>query len=332
MGELLDAAKVMVQPTIKLLDMIQSGVGTLYNPINMKRTADAKVYEIEKIGQALRENSDIPIGYSNGAITMDTQDFREFVERTQSRLAYQEMTKQANIEKVSVKAYQLLEGEEDVEDNPVEQDWTMRFFNCVEDVSNEKMQEIWSKILAGEVKKTGSFSMRTLETLKNISQKEAEMFKKLMPFLLNYNGVIFLLNDDEINRKYKVYYGEILILEDCGLISSNGSVTIKITVSGDNGANIYNNNCLLKISKTSEKEEKISVGIYKLTQAGKELFEILNSDSNDNYFMDFVDKLFNKNKNKINASVHKVVNVDMKGVEYESDPIKKFSVSEIVEK
>ncbi|MBR3963767.1 MAG: DUF2806 domain-containing protein [Oscillospiraceae bacterium] len=323
MGELLDAAKVMVQPTIKLLDMIQSGVGTLYNPINMKRTADAKVYEIEKIGQALRDNSDIPIGYSNGAITMDTQDFREFVERTQSRLAYQEMTKQANIEKVSGRAYQLLEGEEDVENNPVEQDWTMRFFNCVEDVSNEKMQEIWSKILAGEVKKPGSFSMRTLETLKNISQKEAEVFQKVFPFIMSYGGECFISSDDDLLNQFDIFFADLMILGECGLV--NTSLSNNPKVSKSENSFMYSDKVIVHFWGYTQEEKEISIGVHLLTRAGKELYSILEHTGNKEYAVKWAEKIFNQNKNSVKVLVHNILNINKNTINHEEKPFAIFS-------
>ncbi|MBR3934996.1 MAG: DUF2806 domain-containing protein, partial [Oscillospiraceae bacterium] len=240
----------------------------------------------------MRDNSDVPILYNQGALTLDTKDFREFAERTQSRLAYQEMLKQANIEKVAGKAYQLLESEEEVENNPVDQDWTIRFFNCVEDVSNEKMQEIWAKILAGEVKKTGSFSMRTLETLKNISQKEAETFQKILPFvIMASDDNMFVLPSGEWNEG-NYSYSDVMLLDECGLISSTPFIHHRLDLENNETRMLFNKKKTLIIKSVSEKEEKISIEIYTLTKTGTELYNILSFEPDDQYLENLAKYIF----------------------------------------
>lgn len=192
MGEALEVAKVLVEPATKLIDVVQSAIGKAYEPRYIRKMADARAYEIATVSSAMREASDIPIVYSKGELSLDTTDFDAFIKRTQNRMAYQELQKQYNIETISNKAYTLLEGEDKVPNDPLDVDWVNRLFNYAGDISNEKMQEIWAAILAGEVKRPTSFSLRTLETLHNISQSEAELFQKLSPFFIyNRNNIYF---------------------------------------------------------------------------------------------------------------------------------------------
>ena len=74
-----------------------------------------------------------------------------------------------NIDNVTQIAAEQLSQEDFVSEEPVEEDWTTRFFNIVEDISDEEMQRLWGKILAGEVKQPKSYSLRTLELLKKIN-------------------------------------------------------------------------------------------------------------------------------------------------------------------
>ena len=48
--------------------------------------------------------------------------------------------------------------------------------------SNEKMQEIWGKILAGEANKPGNFSRKTLDIVEELDQNDASFFQNLMLF------------------------------------------------------------------------------------------------------------------------------------------------------
>ena len=58
-------------------------------------------------------------------------------------------------------------------------DWTARFFSEVQDVSSEEMRSLWGAVLAGEVERKGSTSIRTLQVLKNLDRGTARLFTKL---------------------------------------------------------------------------------------------------------------------------------------------------------
>src|SRR5712691_8920424 len=72
---------------------------------------------------------------------------------------------------------------ESVSDKPVEQDWVSRFLEDCQDVSNEDMQTVWGRLLAGEVTKPGSFSFRTLATVKMLRPEVANLFTRLCSFV-----------------------------------------------------------------------------------------------------------------------------------------------------
>src|SRR5690606_7233918 len=93
-------------------------------------------------------------------------------ERTQSRIDHREAQKQLNLENVTAYAAEQLLNEQPVTDEPIDEDWKTRFFNIAEDVSNDEMQALWGRILAGEIKNPKSYSLRTLELLRNFSKEE----------------------------------------------------------------------------------------------------------------------------------------------------------------
>ena len=72
-----------------------------------------------------------------------------------------------------------LENETKVSEEKVNEDWITRFFNTIEDINNEQLQQLWAKILAGEIKQPNSYSLRTLELIKNLTIKEEELFSKI---------------------------------------------------------------------------------------------------------------------------------------------------------
>lgn len=301
--EIVEAAAEKISPKEKLTNAIQSAIGKVYEPTYIKKMADARAYEITKIGQALRENSDIPIVYDKGNITIDTTDFDQFVKRTQNRLAYQELAKQKNIESVIGAAYSELEGQTAVTNEPVDPDWMISFFNSVEDISNDQMQLLWGKLLAGEIKSPNSFSKRTLNVLKNLTQKEAKVFQKISPFVLRFSNnntknsdrcflPCDLFHHGGLADEYEISFTEVLTLRETGLICENDQAVVETVVSPGEVEYIYGVNEKIEFSNSSQVEVHISYPVYVLTKAGTELLTIISSENNaiilDKYMKDCV--------------------------------------------
>ena len=116
MGELLEAAKALSAPTMKLMDMVGSAIGTAYAPVHKRKMADATVYEINAIGEAMRKAADLPIVYNQDGVAINSEDFNRLMQRAGTRLALQETIKQHNIERVVDNAYEILENEETCSD------------------------------------------------------------------------------------------------------------------------------------------------------------------------------------------------------------------------
>ena len=147
------------------------------------------------------------------------------------RIQFQEEKRQANIGSVVRNAASKL-GDGEVQDHEVDHDWTARFFNDVQDVSSEEMQELWGKILAGEVERPGSTSIKALGILKNLDKAAATLFGKLCSICVSIrpDGRIFMdarvpsLGGDAANnalREYGLSYGNLNALNEHGLIVSD---------------------------------------------------------------------------------------------------------------
>ncbi len=115
-------------------------------------------------------------------------------ERTADRINFQEAKKQLNIESITAYAAEELKNEDPVSNEPIDEDWTSRFFNIAEDISSDEMQELWGRILAGEIKQPKSYSLRALELLKNLSKKEAEVFLKFGQLAIISSNISFVIN------------------------------------------------------------------------------------------------------------------------------------------
>ena len=267
-------------PTSKLIDTVSKGIGKVCEPWNKRKMTDATVYEINEIGEALRNNSDVLVVYNNGDVVAQLPELKELAERTQHRLGYQELKKQYNIEKVVEAAYHELEQKTVVSDEPVDDDWICSFFDFVANVSSEQMQILWGKLLSGEITQPGTYSIRTLDVLRKLTQKEALLFKKYVPYILQCWGnetksfKDYFLFNDIVDDFEGIVFPEIFVLYEAGLISMNG---ISITLHIEPNATEKISGLLYEMifENTSNEKVEISEEVFILTEAGKELYNVI---------------------------------------------------------
>lgn len=286
------------QPLTKFVEVVSQGIGTLYEPTHIKRMAKSRVKEIKTISSAIND-SNLPIQYSNGPVGIDTST-KEFMERTERRMLFLEAKKQKNIEDIIAGAYENLENEPKVSEEPLQEEWINRFFNIVGEVSSDELKVIWSKILSEEIKQPGKCSIRTLENLRNISREEAEIFKKISNYIIEYRNVYYLPNEDELLKSININYGEILKLSEAQMINSSAMVSATLTFDENTKENylIYNNYIVI-CKKENKSVENLSA--FNLTETGINIFKILSTNFDKDYFESYL-KIVKKDDMKVSYS------------------------------
>lgn len=297
------------EPLQKLIETVSCGIGKLYEPIHVKRMANAKAEEIKLISEQISAIPEVPSKYDGGKVLVDGTDYTELVKRTQSRIAFQELKKQQNIDCAVAFAAQELESEASVSKEPVDKDWISRFFDSVSSVSEKEMQLIWGKILADEVRKPGSFSMRTLDVVRNLSKKEAECFLKILPCVMSSGGDYFISSDEDIINAANITFYDILTLDDCGLLYADGTMRMSFTVAKNDPAIMYNDDYTINMTRRKDEPYNGSMGVYKLKTAAQELYSLLRKQTNEDYVMLWAHKLYSKNFNRCSVDVYKVIEV-----------------------
>jgi hypothetical protein len=249
MGEF-NLIKTDGKPLEKLLDVVSKGIGKIYIPRAIRKEADAKAYEIEVIERA------------KAKAYLYRQDIeQELLDRIDERVLYREIKKQKNIDAVTMIAAEELKNENDISDTPVDEDWTVRFFNVVENISDEMMQQLWGRILAGEVKAPNSFSIRTIECLKNITKPEAELFTRAANFAFTYgNEAIFFRGDDfKILKENGLSFDDIFTLIELGLLQSETNIILNCETRTEDEEMIFvsGKNIIKAIKKANTKKTSI---------------------------------------------------------------------------
>lgn len=134
-----------------------------------------------------------------------------------SRKTAQEARKEINVSKAIIHAEDILANDSQVPPGrAVEDDWLFVWQEYVGRVSTEDLQQLWGKILAGEVKSPGTHSIRTLDFLKGTSKSEAEQISKLAEFVIA--GCIFR-DFQQHFEEAGLTIGSFLAMQELGVLS-----------------------------------------------------------------------------------------------------------------
>ena len=300
-----EIVQALVSPTEKLIDAVSGAIGKAYEPRYVRKMAEAKSYELKLIADAVRNNSDVPIVYDSTGVAIDTSNYEEIAKRASCRLAFQEITKQQNIESIADKAYEELESFDSVSNEPVSQDWMSRFFNSVEDISDEKMQAVWAHILASEIKTPNTYSYRTIDKLKNMTRNEAELFQKVASLSLRRGSTYFVLEDNDILNSHDVYIYHLLTLEECGLMSVQ-SLILNIKVSEEQPDYLMTDKYISVIrGREANKTQQLKLNIYKFTESGEQLINAIHPKTDEQYFIDCIKRIREKNST-VSVTAHRI--------------------------
>lgn len=106
---------------------------------------------------------------------------KEINKEIQSRRDVREISNIVSAYSFAINELKKLPG---VEGENLDPDWATAFYDSAKDSSDEEIQVLWGKILAGEIAHHGKFYKRTLSVLKNMESEEAKHFVELVPLLI----------------------------------------------------------------------------------------------------------------------------------------------------
>lgn len=255
------------QPITKLIETVSTAIGNICLPKQMIRVAKAES-EVMKI----KAHSEA--------------DVSQIEWRAKQRINQLEMRRQSNVESIVSNAISQLPPE--VDPLPVDEDWVIRFFNVSQDFSNQEMQQLWAKLLAGEIAKPGSFTYRTLDIVRGLTQTDARDFTILCRYIWNSKQVIRSDTIDIWLDQMGLDSMKILNLLTLGLVTPDG-VTITMDPGETDRFRYYDKRYLLTYPDIRTFSARIKV--WQLTRAGCELAPLCDSIPDDLYSSMAVDEL-----------------------------------------
>jgi hypothetical protein len=190
----------LTKPATVLIEKISEAIGGIFRPYQIRRIAEA-----EAQASSIKAISQIEI--------------TELQSRAMYRFFSEEAKKQQNIESITAKA--LPELAEAATPERLEDDWITNFFDKCRLISDEEMQILWSKVLAGEASAPGRYSKRTVGILSSLDKSDATLFTRLCSFTWvvgDFAPVVFDAGDT-IYTEAGINFVTLKHLDEIGLIS-----------------------------------------------------------------------------------------------------------------
>jgi hypothetical protein len=183
--------------------LADKGVGALLRPQQRIRDARAEADAVRILAQANKDAEEILAG--NAVVRLEGSTVR-LLEHRDVRVGEPaspdsiaiirevELARQVRAERNTAKA--IAHAVEELRNDPseppkesIDEDWLYRWRDAASSVSAEHLQNLWGRVLAGELRQPGSISLRTLDALRNMSKEEAEEIGKAKAFAVS--GLIF---------------------------------------------------------------------------------------------------------------------------------------------
>lgn len=232
------------------------------------------------------------VGISPTMMSPDPKKQRHALERRKQIL---ETQKASNLQAVLNIALNVTINEQ-TSDN-LDPDWFFAFSTMAEEIYSAPMQELWGKIFAVEVARPGSFSLRTLQLLKTLTHRDAQIFNKAVNvasrrsndavprILVGYHkrkGLLSILKrpvPEQINlATVGLSYPDLLSLQEMKLIYASEIESGEYDEGQQVTWRCVNENMTLTC-KTSG----VALVYYKFTSVGSELYKLVTKSPNEAY-------------------------------------------------
>jgi hypothetical protein len=253
----------LAKPANTLIEKISDAIGGIFKPYQIRRIAQAEA-EAEKI---------------RAVAQIEITDLQR---RAMARFFAEEAKKQNNIESITSKA--LPEVTEQARPDQIEDDWITHFFNKCRLISDEEMQSLWARVLAGQANSPGKYSKRTVEILANLEKADAVLFSKLCSFCFYISDFVPLVYDTDhtIYTDHGINFMTVSHLESLGLLHFDhlaGYVQRGLKQKGF--VHYFGNKVWVEFQKPENNE--FQLGHVLLTQAGQQLAPICGAQPRDGF-------------------------------------------------
>ena len=284
---------------------------------------------IKALGQLCSAAIDYPVAYLTGKaderraetaariklistsavqIAQQMQTDPEYARVAVQKFGHRVLREQVNLDLISQRAASEIQGNGDSIDqstpedpgDAINDDWLNAFEVEARQKSTEDMQVLFGKILAGEIRKPGSYSTRAIRILGSLDQSIANHFAKLCSMCIStqfeQNVRVSSLGGDASSnalQEYGLNFSTLNLLNEHGLVISDYNswwdFTPCVALPGDDQQAIcipllyQGRHWILMPHSKGEVGKKLRIHGVALTQSGRELLSIVEVDPMDTY-------------------------------------------------
>lgn len=202
---------------------------------------------------------------------------QETVQRALNILVRKQYRKQINREAVAEAMIEDLASPEKQQNENItapppdlDTDWLNVFERYAEDASTVRMQNLWGRVLAGEIRKPGRYSMRTLRFLSEFSQADALTFSEFCNSVFGDIAPNTLVKPDEIKD-----IRNLIFLESAGLIQGASGFGLAHTLTFNATGNAFLREGSLVLMLQGKSGATVETACCVLTPLGQELVTLL---------------------------------------------------------
>lgn len=297
--------------------IVDKGIGGLLTPWQTLRTEKAKtdarardlivLAEAERQAKGIRSGKikvindkgipiliDIPSQDDSNPIVETNTGLNEgaVLEHVLAQEKADSLRKEVNITRAVLHAEERLSGDasEPVEEG-INEDWLYRWKEYASNVGVDDLQQLWGAVLAGETKEPGTYNLRTLDFLRNLSKKEAELIEKCGKFSIS--GII-ASEEKDILESHGLDFGAMLKLQELGIVQGADSTVMVMEYSSvleNMFQRVLVSNDLALLITHEDQNKKFTVPSCGITDLGKQVAKLGKFGGNKQYLLSIGRKL-----------------------------------------
>ena len=217
-----------------------------------------------------------------GAATKALDRDSELADRALALYLPRELRRQTNKEAIAQRTLKLLQVDPLIteslnesstnESQTIEDDWLNVFERYAEDASSDKLRELWSRILAGEIRKPRSISLKTIRVLSELDQDVANLLTKYSLHVLNDS---FILRNQSLSSQM---IEDFLILDEMDITSSAINTLSKNFTLEENALALFLAQYAIMVA--GPEGHVLRIPVINLGHVGKQILRIIPREDN----------------------------------------------------
>lgn len=289
--------------------LADKGIGGVLKPLQIKREGMAHLEvrraELLALAQTQKDVEDILAGrkgledlsekviigpkaaladFSKRERIEPTIDLPTIIDTSARRILTDAARREINVAKAVIHAEaELKDDAQEPPQSKVNDDWLFRWRDYAGDVSSEELQSIWGRLLAGELKSPGSYSLRALEFIRNLASQEASEIAKLSRFVIA--DVIWKADESPLEAE-GITFSFLLKMQDLGIVSGVEAIGLNVTwktlEAGKFSRPLCSHGKVLRVTH-ADPAKHITLSIYNVTDIGRQILRLGTFEPHDAY-------------------------------------------------